>query len=240
MDAKTKIEEIKEKRIDALTNLKTIDPRLRVGAEGRKRSAEEEVRTLEREYKDKIIENVAIVALKGLGAADFAEMAKNEYNYVTINFMEAADQVYQNVLKRGGKDTFSSNEYWMIVDELNRIKSSYGIVRLPQMQATFDDIGFGKPLRTAIHHLFFRHFGSSLYSVVTKGDIGTQALAIEFDGLTLPVLLYNYIIDLDPVFLPQPIKVLEIEESPSKSEVKRVLVQLRDSRKAQSGQNKET
>lgn len=232
MDTKTLIDEINQKRLEASIDLESVDIRLRLGAEGRKRSAAAELSALEARYMDGILENVLIIAVNGPGAAQFAEIAEKKFRFTTINYMLAADETYQNVLSRGGKDTYSSNEHWMVMDELNRIKINNRIVSLPPLQANFADIGFEKPLRSSIHHMFVKHYGSTLYSIVSKREIGKKALSIGFSRNFLPVILYNYTIELDKTILLEPFCVLKIENNPTEDYVKSSLLDIQKACKA--------
>jgi hypothetical protein len=231
IDAKSIIAEIRQKRVEAAIDLGSVDIRLRAGAEGTKRAAELALSALQATYLDGIIGNALIIAVNGPGAAKFAEIAES-FKYTTVNYMKAADDVYANVIKRGGRDIYATNEHWMVMDELNRLKLENKIVSLPPIQANFVDIGFEKPLRPSIHFVFSRHYGGQLYSIVSKTQIGKKALSIEFDGNVLPVILYNYLIDLDTKILPEPFVVIKVEENPTEEYVKKTLSDIKKACKA--------
>lgn len=233
IDTKVLIEEIRKAKEDASVDLSSLDFRLKSGAEGNKRAAQLALSSLEARYMEGVSDNTLIIAIKGPGAVRFAEIAEG-FKYTTVNYMQAADDVYNNVRKRGGRDIYSTAEHWMIMDELNRIKLDNKIVSLPPIQANFADIGFEKPLRPSIHYVFVRHYGGQLYSIVSKTQIGRKALSIEFEGKTLPVVLYNYLVDLDTVILPEPFIVIKVEDNPTEEYVKKTLSDIKKAYKAKS------
>ena len=230
INAKELLEQIKEKRAEAKIPLSDIDPKLRPGAEGRIRNAAFDVRDLERKYKENIIQNSVIIAVKGSHSKEFADISQS-LNAIPVDYMLVVKRIYENVRKRGGRDFYGQNEHWMVMDELNRLKVDYGIPYLKPLTVAYNVVGFEQPLLKTLVKLIESQYGGSLYSMISKKEIGNQALEKEFSGNLLPIVLYNYTVDADPMNLPPPTKVLEVNDTMTQEEVKKELLKVRNSLK---------
>jgi len=226
MELKEIYEKIKTFRELGSMDPSLIDKRIRAGIEGKIRAAASDLPVLEKEYKRKVAQDCVIIAVKGKFGPKFAELSK-EFKTVPIDYLKVVDIIGDSILKRGGKDTYTTREHLMTMDELNKLKMSYGIAQLPVFQSKFDGIGPGSTVKEALLVQLTNQYGNQLYSAITKGEIGNGALEIGFTGKTLPVVLYNYIVDLDTTMLSKPIDVLSISEEPTVDEVKEALLAAR-------------
>lgn len=204
-----------------------IEPRLRAGMEGKIRSAQSEIPKIEQAYKNKAVSDCAIIAVKGKFGKKFAEISK-DFKTLPVDYLKVVDLIGDSILKRGGRDAYSSQEHFMAMDELNKIKMNYGISQLPVFQAKFDGVGPDTTIKQALFKQLIAQYGGQLFSAVTRGEIGNGALEIGFDGKTLPVILYNYAVDLDTTMLPYPLDVVTINEEPTAQSVKDTLLAARN------------
>ena len=232
--------ELKEiyENIQTLTELSKMDinlieRRIRAGMEGKIRKAQSDLNPAIENYKNNVIRNCAIIAVKGKFGKDFAEIAQT-FKTLSVDFLAAVDYIGDSIIKRGGKDQYTSHEHLMTMDELNKIKLNYKISTLPLFQSNFKGVGSQTSIKQALYTQLTAQYGGQLYSAVTRGDIGNKALEMGFNGRTLPVILFNYVADLDPSMLPSPVEVLDINEKPTKEDVKKILMQVRSKFKSNS------
>ena len=218
-------------RFQTLNELAKMDPnlieqRVRAGFEGKIRNAQTEVHKVESDYKKKVVEDCVIIAVGGKFGDQFADISK-EFNTLPVDFLKTVDMMGDSILKRGGKDSYSTNEHFMAMDELNKIKQNYKIDRLPVFQAHFDGVGPNTTIKEALFIQISKQYGGQLYSAVTRGEIGMGALDMGFDGKVLPVVLHSYMVDLDQSMLPKPIIKMSIDKKPTVESVKKVLMEAR-------------
>lgn len=207
-----------------------IEPRVRAGMEGKIRSAQSEIPQIKQAYKSKVANDCAIIAVKGKFGKKFAEIAK-DFKTLPVDYLKVVDLIGDSILQRGGKDVYSSQEHFMAMDELNKVKMNYGISQLPVFQAKFDGIGPNTTIKQALFEQLTAQYGGQLFSVVARGEIGDGALGIGFNGKTLPVILYNYAVDLDPTMLPTPLDVVTVNKEPTAKSVKDALLAARKKHK---------
>jgi hypothetical protein len=238
MKLKELMDQIKDKRAEASVDPSECDPRVRAGAEGLVRAAKEVVVRLEREYQEEVIKSAVIIAVSGKGSEKFARTSKDAFHTLSVDYQGITNRLVDSIRKRGGQEEYNNQEHWMLMAELNQIKLEYGIVQIPAPTINhYTDNVFYQPLRKAIDNLFRKNYDSSLYSAITRREIGKMALAAEFDGKLLPVVVYNYTGEVDNLMLPQPTEVLEVnEDEVSDSLVKKVLLNVKNKLKKNSNE----
>lgn len=222
------------KREDASEELEAVDPRLRSGAEGRIRQAKIDVVTLEARYLSEIVKNVVVIAVAGAGAEDFGKIAEDKFKTISVDYFKILNDIASSVEHRGGRKTYSTNEHLMVLDELNKAKMTYGILRLPVLQPRFEVVGIDMPIRETLYKNLAYQYGSTLYTAVIKSEAARQALEKGFTGNTLALVVYNYDQELgiDTSILPNPAAGLLVsKEDVSETSVKKTLTQVRDSLK---------
>ncbi len=227
MELKEMHEKIRMLRELADMNPNLIEPRIRAGIEGKIRNAQSQLLPLEDSYKEKVANDCVIIATKGKYCKEFAIYAE-KMKAVPVDFLLSVDLIGDSILNRGGKDRYSSNEHLMAMDELNKIKMNYKISQLPVFQAKFDGVPSGASIKKALYVQLTSQYAGQLYSAVTRGEIGKKALEAGFLGKRLPVVLYNYTIDLDPTIVPAPVAVIEVNERPTDVFVKKTLTEIRN------------
>lgn len=223
--------EIYEK-IQVLKELAKMEPsqieyRLRAGFEGKIRAAQADIIKVESDYKNKVVKDCVIIAVKGKYSHEFAKLSE-QLHTLPIDFLKTIDMMGDSILKRGGRNQYSTHEHAMAMDELNKIKLNYGISQLPVFQAKFDGVGPNTTIKEALYGQITSQYGSQLYTAVTRGEIAVNALNIGFKGKKLPVVLYNYTMDLETNMLSSPVSVLEVSELPTISAVTSALTDIRN------------
>jgi len=219
----------KMKNLEELASLDSsiIEHRLRAGMEGKIRAAQSDLPKYVDMYKARVVQDSVIIQIKGKYGKEFAEISK-AFKTLPIDFLKVIDDIGDSILKRGGKDRYTSHEHLMVMDELNKIKQNYKISQLPVFQAKFDGVGPDATLKTALLTQITNQYGNQLYSAVTRGEIGIQAMSVGFSGKRLPVVLYNSILPSDSYMLPSPVETITINEKPTKESVKEVLLSLKE------------
>lgn len=205
-----------------------LDTRVRAGMEGKIRAAQSDLVTLEADYKKTVVDNSVIIALQGKFGENFAEIARDKFKVVAIDFLKIVDIVGDSMISRGCGERYGSREHLMVMDELNMVKINYGIASLPVFQALYDGIGSNDSIKDAIRKQFTSQYGSQLFSAITRGEIGKSALSLDFNGKQLPVALYNYTLPLDSSFLPNPAEVVMVSEKPTAANVKKTLLGIKN------------
>jgi hypothetical protein len=219
--------QIAEKDAETRINPEDADPRVRQGVEAIKRNAEIQVGEIKNQYKDIVIGHAVIIAVQGPGSAKFAELATKKVKVQALDYKLISQQITQNLLARGHTGPYNQNAHMMLWDEMNRARIKYGFIRLPQPQAHYTDGVFDATVDYALDFIFEKNYGSSLYSSVTRREIGELALKNRFDGEKLPVVLYNYTGAFDPMFLPAPVLTVTAEEDVTERFVKSTLNEVR-------------
>jgi hypothetical protein len=82
--------------------------------------------------------------------------------------------------------------------------------------------------------LFVKNYEGSLYSAVSLREIEAKALAEEFSGKALPVVLYNTKTETDRNFLPPTFEKVEAPEEVTEAFVKTKLFEVKKKLKAAS------
>lgn len=225
------LSEIYEK-IQVLKELSQMEPahieyRLRAGFEGKIRAAQADIVKVEADYKAKVVRDCIVIAVRGKYSAEFARLSE-QLHTLPVDFLKTVDMIGDSIIKRGGRDQYSTHEHAMAMDELNKIKMNYGISQLPVFQAKFDGVGPNTSIKEALYGQLTSQYGSQLYTAVSRGEIAVNALSIGFKGKKLPVVLYNYTMDLETSMLPSPVDVLEVNVLPTISTVTSALTDIRN------------
>jgi len=229
MDIKTLQDKIQETMRIANEDLTTFDPQIRPAMEGRQRSAQSELRGLELQYRNRVVEGIVLISVSGEFAADFAAIASDKFKTLSFDYLAPVERIAKSVLSRGGRDMYDTHEHWMVMDELNQIKLNYSMSHIPPLHAK---MGTGTPLREALKDLFDATYSGSLYSAILRGDIGKAALEAGFVGKTLPVVIYNYNVPVDLSMLKEPIANISVTKKPTEASVKLELVKIKKALKA--------
>ena len=239
MSLKEILNQLRERKVESEMVLEAVEPKYRPGVEGTIRSAKDEMVRLTNLYKAEAVRNTVLIGVRGPGAAKFAEIAQESFKTVSINYKEIAVRITKSLRERRAQDTYSQHEHYLLLTELNNTKAQYGIAFLPPPSFTFNDGSFGQPLEIAIERVISANYNNTLYSIVTKKDIGDYALKAEFAGKTLPVVLYNYT-DVDAAHLQEPLTVVDADENIDTEFVKTVLNGVRNRlKKAKSSKSLE-
>lgn len=218
------IEDIKGKRAEAAIRPEDADPRVRAGVEAMARNANRDLPALEQRYKDAVMSHAVIIAVSGPGAEEFAKIAKYAFHTAIVDYTSVATRLTQRVIARGARKEFSSQEYFIALDELNHVKVECNIVKLPTPEVNCPTAPvYDQPVDVAIRRLIENNYGGQLYSVVSRNDIGVAALASEFVGKMLPVVLYNFKEGLDESVIPRPLVVIAAPKDVTEAFVKEQL-----------------
>lgn len=226
---------IKEQKALLEVNPEDVDPRIRNTFEGSLRNAKEDLLKLEDQYKNLVMQSTVVIVVKGKEAKVFADIAREAA--IALDYKFLLRELVSALQTRNAPDPYESNTHFMLIDELNKIKLKYNMVRLPTpMINGYNDGVYGADLSTAIDILISKNYGEGLYSAVVRREIGDIALDGEFAGKKLPVFLYNNSGEVDVNFLPMPISTIEINEKMDKEEV---LDKIKELRSVISGTKKE-
>lgn len=217
------------KDTEATANIepRETDPRVRAGTEALVRNAKADLERLYTEYKDTVINNVVVIAVKGKTAAEFAASAA-KLGAVPVDFDLISERLATNLSKRAVGDIYTSDAHFKLLDELAKIRIEYDIVRLPNPQINaYNDGIYNSALRPAIDKLLLKNYGTSLQSAVSRREIGKHALESRFGGKKLPVVLYNLTGDVDTQFLPAPVTTIVSDGKVTDNSVKKKLTEIR-------------
>ena len=211
MTPKELLAKINDKRAEANIDVSLLKPGVQSTAEGLRAVAAKEAEILSDEYMTLVAKKCVIVAVNGPGCAKFVEVAKTK-GWAAINYTALLDRLTANIKQRSNRDDFSNQEFWMFVDELNRLKLDYKILQIPmpKIDHTKEQV-YDQPTAVAVRKIVMSNYGDSLFSAICMRDIGAAALAGNFDGITLPVVLYNCDGETDNHFLPTPISCVTVD-----------------------------
>jgi len=221
-------EELMKNREMATVVMEDVPHKLRAGMEGHVRAAQSKSKELEERYRNTVAQKSVIISITGKYGEEFAKIAKEKFKTLSIDFLKVIDDIGDSIIKRGGQDIYTSKEHLMTMDELNKIKMKYQILQLPVFQAKFDGVGPNTSIKQGLLTQFTEQYGGSLYSAITYGEIGFEALDVGFKGNRLPVVVYNCITDIDSTILPKPAVTLKIQKKPTIESVKDTLINVRD------------
>ena len=227
------LEKLKDKRAEAAIDAEGLNPKVRSMGEGIIRNAKREIVELEKQYKKEVSKHALIIGVTGPGASKFAEIAKEDFKTLSVDYMGSVKYLTASIEKRGGRKTYGSQEHFMLMTELNQIKVKSDMVKLPQPQIGPHDGVWEQPIADAINKMFVRNYGGGFYSAITLREIETQALKEEFSGKTLPVVVYNLDVPVDTTMLREPYENIETtSEDITKEFVKSVLMSVKNKLKS--------
>jgi hypothetical protein len=230
MTLKELISQIEDKRAEAALSVEDSDPRVRAGVEATIRNAVRALEQLETDYKDAVIPSAVLIAVEGNGSKEFADTARIAFDTPAVDYEGVTNRIIKSVKERSGRSEFNTQEFFMVLDELNKIKLEYGILSLPtpRVNAGVDKV-YNFPIEEAIRTLLKVNYDEQLNSVVTRREIGKLALGMKFVGKNLPVVVYNYRGSLDEQYLPRPlVTVTATLADVNKDFVKEVLTQVKN------------
>ena len=142
MSLKETLDSILEKKAESRVEPLDCDPRIRAGVEGAVRNAKEAIPALEREYKAEVLKTAVIIAVCGKGAAKFAQISKDVFKTVAIDFHYVVDEVAAAISARGGNDEYNTQEHWLLLNELQRVRHDYEIASIlpPEVNYQTDNV----------------------------------------------------------------------------------------------------
>lgn len=213
----------------ASVKLDGCPPAIRNGMESKIRGATQRLAGLQDQYRREVIKNAVIIVVDGEFGQQFAEISAANHSTLSFDYMAVVDRISKNVINRGGRNGYGTQEHWMVMDELNQVKRDYNIVTLPQFVVKMNKFEANTDLYTGLKTRIFQNYGSQLNTAVLRGDISEAALAKEFTGKTLPVVVYNVKNQIDSGLLKEPYAILEIAEEPTKESVKKALMKIKKS-----------
>ena len=226
MSLKELLTKVQEKRAESRIDISTLAPGVQSTAEGLRNNAIADTARLEDEYKTLAAKKCAIVAVNGAKAKEFADLAAKT-GWATFDYKALIERLAQSVIKRAGRDDFSSQEFWMLVDELNKLKLEYKLLSLPMPKIDHSKKTiFGLPCREAVLEILVSNYANALFAATCFREIGQAALNGEFVGTTLPVILYNCDGEngeVDNSFLPSPVSSVTVESEPDAAFVASIL-----------------
>jgi hypothetical protein len=221
------LKELRDAESEAAIEPELTNPNVQAGAFAIKRNAERRIAELTEQYKSAVQSSIKVIALTGEYSKSFADIAESKYQTITHNYLGVLNRISDAIKDRTPRDTFAAQEYWMLLDELNKIKYHYGIEVLPAPQLSTDDHNRQQDISGAVKDLIERTMGSDLYAVVAQKELSTKAFNARSAATILPVIIYNYQ-DTNSSFLPQPVGSIEINEPVTDESVKDALIQIRE------------
>lgn len=221
------IDLIKEQKALLALSPEDIDPRVRSTFEGQLRNSKEKLTELEDQYKNEVMGSTVIITLTGSGAENFAELAKEAA--ISLDYKLLLSDLVSALKGRNAPEPYDSNTHFLLLDELQKVRIKYNMLRLPTPNVNgYNDGVYGSDLYTALDILFTKNFEEGLYSATVRREIGKIALEGEFKGKKIPVFLYNHSGKVDVNFLPNPVSVVEINKKMDKEEVLDKIKELRN------------
>lgn len=227
---KQRIAKIEDLRADAALSVEDTDPRIRAGVEATVRNAKRDLETVENDYREAVMPSVAIIAIEGEGGKEFANTARIAFDTPVVDYDGVTSRIVDTIKGRSGRLEFSTQEFFMVLDELNKIKLDLGILSLPQprVNPAIDQV-YNKEVGEAIRNVLKINYDEQLNSIAVRKEIGKLALSLKFAGKTLPVVMYNYHGSLDEQYLPRPLVTVSVKpEEVTKDFVKEVLTQVKN------------
>ena len=232
MSLKQIMTQLADMEAEASVNLDEVDPRVRVGAEGRWRAAQASIGQLRAQYMQEVVKSVFVIAVGGPNAEQFAEIARNSFDTIALDYQFLTKLLTRRLKARRCADVYGQNEHWMLLTELNQIKGEYDVVSLPAPVFTALSTYYQQEIQTAVDILLRETYQSRLNSIVLRREIASEALKKRFDGSKLPVIIYNYDqpleSGLDESLLPQPVTLIDTTGEVTEASVKAELIKVRD------------
>lgn len=231
------VNKIKDKTAESKVDVSAIDPRVQATADGMVRSAKEELVKLSAAYRSEVVKNLLVQAASGPNSVKFAEFAAKG-KLLCIDYHAVIDRIVNNMKVRNARDEFDSQEYWLLTDEIVKIRHELGITSMPM--PTNNRIGtvYMKPLKEAVKNLIEQTYGQSLYSVFSRHAITNAALDSLFVGSAFPVVLYNCDGDVDQAFLPKPFATITVPDDVDAKFTIDTINQIKKQYKATSAKNR--
>ncbi len=221
------LKEISEKEAESRISPEEADPRVRAGVEAMQKNALASLTPLKQEYKNSALSHAVIIAVSGAESKEFAEITSKKTKVLTLDYQLFKNKIVERLQERGAGGLYTQHAHLMLWDEMNKARLEYGFLRLPQPHASYIDGIFDQELSSSVATLFEKNYGSSLYSAVSRVEIGNLALSSQFSGDKFPVVLYNYTGSFDGNFLPAPVKTVEANDKVTERFVKQVLNEVR-------------
>jgi len=168
-----------------------------------------------------------LIAVSGEGCREFAEIAAKDCGTVSVDFQGVTKKLVERLKARYASDTYNQGTHFILLDEFQKLKLEYEILRIaaPQVSGYNDGI-YDFPLEEAVDKLLIKNYGDKLFSAISRREIGEQALNGKFNGKKLPVVLYNYTGSVDTDSLPLPLVTLAIDSKVTLKSVKKALTEV--------------
>lgn len=223
-DLKAILTELEEKEAESKLVPEQVDPRVRAGVEAKVRNAIQDLPRIQDKYKEAVMSTVTIIAVTGENAEKFAQIASDTMNALSVDFQLIKSRFVNNLKSRNAGEVYSSNTHFMLLDEVQKVKLEYKVLALPApvINHYFDGI-IDEKLEKAIELLLKKNYGNSLYSAITRREVGKRALEERFAGKNLPVILYNCNGEVDTNFLPTPSFLVDASSDVNVNMVKETL-----------------
>lgn len=223
------VSKLKNARATAQIDLNSVDPRYRIGVEGQIRQASRDISELEQAYRDKVSQNLLVVGLRGPGSKSFAAYAKEAMLCVDGNMV--VNMINDGILQRlPNYRGFGGQELNAMLGELNEIRAHYGILSIPPIQN--NDIArdvASLSLPAAIDKVLRTNYGLQIHSAVIRRFAANTALEQLYDGAgRLVVGIYNFS-GVDPLILPEPHAIVDLNEQVSEETANQTLDKIRQS-----------
>lgn len=223
------LSKLKEKQAEASINLEEVEPRMKTGVDGIIRAAQRDIKELKDKYQDAARATSTIIAVTGPGAKLFADIAKDKFKTLTVNYSLIIERLTEKLKARGAREPFGGQEFFMLNDEMAKLRVDYNLlnVRPPQSGNNLMREIAGLSIAPALESIFELNYGGSLHSAIVAREIGTLALKEEFNGTVLPVVVYNFKDSFDKTMLNTPVATFEAPEDVTEDFVKTKLTEVK-------------
>lgn len=212
------IDLIKEQKAMLSIDPEDVDPRVRNTFEGQLRNCKEKLLELEEQYKNEVMNSAVVITVTGPEAETFSSIARSAA--IALDYKMLLNELTLALRQRNAPEPYDSNTHFMLLDELQKVRLKYNMVRLPMPVVNgYNDGIYGTNIKEAVDLLIKKNYENGLYSAVIRREVGQIALDGEFSGRKIPVFLYNHDGKVDVNFLPNPITVVEINKKMDKEEV---------------------
>ena len=221
------LSELKDAQAEASLSPELTDPRVQAGAFAIKRNAENRVAELSKEYKDAVWASIKVIAVSGKHGQEFAQLANQSTKTVIHDYLSPTKNLAAAIKNRTPRDTFSAQEYWMLLDELNKLKNKYEIEVLPAPQINTDDHNRNQDIDGAVTDLIERTMGNDLYAVLARKELSDLVFETKSQSDIIPVIVYNYK-PTESMFLPQPVVSITVNDPVTPESVKTALSDIKN------------
>jgi hypothetical protein len=221
------LKQLKDKQADSKIIPEQSDPRVRAGVEAMVRNAGPAIKDLENRYKEAVMGHVVVIGATGAGAKVFADMAVKQ-KCLGVDYTMIKTRFAKRLSERQRDAKFNQHSFFLLLDEIAKARIDYNMVRLPNPVNKGNAAGIiDQPLGEAVDRIIVKNYGQGLYSAISRREIGNAALAQEFSGKSLPVVLYNYAGSVDPSFLPNPVTTVDVPADVTEAFVRQVFSKVR-------------